>query len=464
MTDLPALPTGALVRAARRRDGRPQAAVAGLCGISTDYLSQIERGRKKPSGDVLAKLAAELGVAVGTLLGDDDASPAKTEPTVTGGAAVVQALLQRKNASLRPAPVHELRDRVEQAWRVWQTSPTRFTEAEALLPGLIRNAEGTVRALRTGTDAGERREVLRVAADLYGLLRSYCRRIGRLDLSLMVADRALRAAEDADDPLRIAAAQWNLGHVLLSQPGREQEAAVVAVDASRDLANVVDSPAVAAVGGALELVVVVADARGRRPWAARDRLTAAAVPLARRSGESNVLWTVFGPTNVALHALSVEMTAGDAVEGLRMADQIDVSSLPSRERQFTFGLEVARCYDLRRDDAAVLVHLLDLEELAPEDLERGPRRRGVRLLGGAHPLVGRIAFPFPFPDDLIRVQRGSDRRGVHHVGEIPGSVHRHDGRLLLPAGLRDRAAPRTETGYRVQTRWRRSAMPVTCRR
>ncbi|MFD8711499.1 helix-turn-helix domain-containing protein [Streptomyces anulatus] len=50
LTDLPAIPTGALVRAARRRDGRPQAAVAGLCGISTDYLSQIERSRKKPSG------------------------------------------------------------------------------------------------------------------------------------------------------------------------------------------------------------------------------------------------------------------------------------------------------------------------------------------------------------------------------------------------------------------------------
>ncbi|MFD7676148.1 helix-turn-helix domain-containing protein [Streptomyces anulatus] len=391
MTDLPTLPTGALVRAARRRDGRPQAAVAGLCGISTDYLSQIERGRKKPSGDVLAKLAAELGVAVGTLLGDDDAPPAKTEPAVTGGAAVVQALLQRKDASLRPAPAHELRDRVEQAWKVWQTSPTRFTDAEALLPGLIRDAEGTVRALRTGTEAGERREALRAAADLYGLLRSYCRRIGRLDLSLMVADRALRAAEDADDPLRIAAAQWNLGHVLLSQPGREQEAAGVAMDASRDLAHVVDSPAVAAVRGALELVVVVADAAGRRPWAARDRLTAGALPLARRSGESNVLWTVFGPTNVALHALSVEMTAGDAVEGLRMADRIDVSSLPSRERQFTFGLEVARCYDLRRDDAAVLVHLLDLEELAPEDLERSPlgRQLVIDLMHRARPTYRR---------------------------------------------------------------------------
>ncbi|WP_404952603.1 hypothetical protein HFP69_37580 [Streptomyces sp. ARC12] len=91
-----------------------------------------------------------------------------------------------------------MRDRVEQAWKVWQTSPTRFTDAETLLPDLIRDAEGTIRALRTGTDAGERREALRVAADLYGLLRSYYRRVGRLDLSLMVAE----PGAPADRPVR----------------------------------------------------------------------------------------------------------------------------------------------------------------------------------------------------------------------------------------------------------------------
>ncbi|MFI2470974.1 helix-turn-helix domain-containing protein [Streptomyces globisporus] len=391
--DLPNPPTGARVRAARERDGRPQAAIAGLCGISTDYLSQIERGRKNPSGEVLALLAAELNVTVGTLLGDAECGSAKTEPSAAAGSLVVQALLQRHGPALAPSRARELRIRVEQAWTVWQTSPRRFTEADALLPDLIRDVEGTLRALRTGTDVGERRDVLGVSADLYGLLRSYYRRIGRLDLSLMVADRALRAAEDADDPLRIAAAQWNLGHVLLSQPGSEQEAADVAIGASRDLAAEVDSPAAAAVRGALELVVVVADARARRPWAARERLRAGAAPLARRSGESNTLWTVFGPTNVELHALSIEMTAGDAVEGLRLADRIDVSALPSRERQFTFGLEVARCYDLRRDDAAVLVHLLELEQLSPEDLERSPlgRQLVVDLVGRVRPTYRRQA-------------------------------------------------------------------------
>ncbi|WP_461020158.1 helix-turn-helix domain-containing protein [Streptomyces daliensis] len=41
---------GTRIRHARERNGRTQTAVAGLCGISVEYLSQIERGLKTPSG------------------------------------------------------------------------------------------------------------------------------------------------------------------------------------------------------------------------------------------------------------------------------------------------------------------------------------------------------------------------------------------------------------------------------
>ncbi|MFF2902327.1 transcriptional regulator [Streptomyces sp. NPDC057966] len=237
---------------------------------------------------------------------------------------------------------------------------------------LIGDVETAVRAHRYGSDPIERRETLRAAADLYGLLRSYCRRVGRSDLSLMVADRALRSAEDADDPLRIATATWNLGHVMLSRSGDEQDAVDVVLRAAEDLQRSLTTPAAVAMRGALELVAVVAEARTHRAWAARDRLNHRVLPLADQAGEGNVQWTVFGPTNTELHAVSVEMLDGDAIEGLRLADQVNITCLPSRERQFTFGLEVARCYDLRREDAAVLVHLLELETLAPEDLERSP--------------------------------------------------------------------------------------------
>ncbi|MEU0413881.1 helix-turn-helix transcriptional regulator [Streptomyces griseorubiginosus] len=377
----PKLPVGQKVKYYRRRNGnRTQAAVAGLCGISERYLQQIEAGQKVPSAEVLGRLAAELGVPLAALL-TEDAVEESTVP-LTAAPAVARALMgyDRPRSSAFAGP-SELRERVEQAWGIWQSSKDRFTAAALVLPDLISDVEHAVRVHRTGTDALARREVLRVAADLYGLLRSYCRRAGRLDLSLMVADRAIRAAEDADDPVRIAAAQWNLGHVLLShnEPTAVEEAKDVALGAVEQLHQASMTADAKAVEGALELVAVVSDALRRHWWAARTRLEQRAAPIAEQVGEGNVQWTVFGPTNVAMHAMSIEMLAGEGSEGLRVADQIDMHGLPSRERQFTFGLELARCHDLRREDAAVIVHLLDLEEVAPEDLARSPLARNMIL-------------------------------------------------------------------------------------
>ncbi|MEL5958344.1 hypothetical protein AADR41_26880 [Streptomyces sp. CLV115] len=109
--------------------------------------------------------------------------------------------------------------------------------------------------------------------------------MGRLDLSLMVADRALREAEDADDPLRIAAARWNPGRVLLSRPGQEAEAAEVAMGAADELGRTLKTAGVAEVRGTLELVAVVAEARTGRSWAAREHLTGSVAPLAEQVGE-----------------------------------------------------------------------------------------------------------------------------------------------------------------------------------
>jgi hypothetical protein len=49
------------------------------------------------------------------------------------------------------------------------------------------------------------------------LLRTFAKRIGRTDLSLLAAARGIASAHQADDPLRLAAAWWNLGHILLAQ-------------------------------------------------------------------------------------------------------------------------------------------------------------------------------------------------------------------------------------------------------
>lgn len=370
----PDLLVGERIRTHRMRQGRSQAVIAGLCGITEDYLSRIERGLKTPTLDVLVKIARELRVPVAALLSDEPVQQHSTSETFMPQ-DIAQALLGYggdANRTAPPAPA-VLRERVETAWRIWQSSKTRYTDTAVLLPDLIRDTETALRARNADARHGARREILRSAADLYFLLRSYCRRTGRTDLSLLAADRALRAAEEADDPIRIAAAQWNLGHILLGTD--EPEAALdVALSGVEQVKAHVGTPE-GAMAGALHLVAVVAEARRKRRWAARERLLDKALPQADAAGEGNPMWTVFGPTNVTLHAVSLDMEAGESAAALRLAEDVDITTLPSLERQFTFQLEVARCWDLRREDAAVLVHLLDLETLAPEDLARNPLSR-----------------------------------------------------------------------------------------
>ncbi|MEU5434199.1 helix-turn-helix transcriptional regulator [Streptomyces sp. NPDC020719] len=390
--DAPRVPVGGRIAHYRHKNGnRSQAAVAGLCGISVRYLSLIENGKRIPSYDVLVRLAAELGVPVAALIAED--TPAVVAAPLTIESGVARAFMGYGSPAVGTPAAPVLRDRVDQAWTSWQCSEQRFTDAAQTLPELIADIEHAVRSHRHGNDPTARRDVLRTTADLYGLLRSYCRRTGRLDLSLMAADRAMRAAEDADDPVRIAAASWNLAHALLSdtRDGAAQEATEVALQAVDQLRREPAGRETAAMQGALHLVAAVAAARQRQWWQARERLQQHAAPLGRTAREDNVQWTVFGPTNVSLYAVSVEMIAGEAADALRMADGIDTGQIPSRERGFTFAVELASCCAMRRDDAGLLVHLLRAEELSLEDFVRSPvaldlltglRRRGRRTYRG----------------------------------------------------------------------------------
>ena len=51
---------GAELRRARHESGRTLGDVAGKAGISTPYLSEVERGRKEPSSEVLEAVAGAL--------------------------------------------------------------------------------------------------------------------------------------------------------------------------------------------------------------------------------------------------------------------------------------------------------------------------------------------------------------------------------------------------------------------
>jgi transcriptional regulator with XRE-family HTH domain len=366
----PEVTIGERVRFYRDAQHKTQSVVAGLAGITVDYLSQIERGTRTPTIATLHRLAAILRVRTSALLGEPASD--QEEPGYPSVRSICRAFMATDILTSSDAPVDlaHLRDRVQLAWKTWQTSPTRYSDTVPLVPDLLADCERATRSFQAAGEDDQRRDAFRLLADLYSLLRTVTKRVGRLDLSLLAADRAYRAAEQADDPLRIAATRWNIGHVLLADNQADAAEEITLKTAESLEPRLPDLPAdFTAVFGALHLVAAVAAARNGDAWAGRDRLRDHAAPAAAAVGEGNVQWTVFGPTNVGLHAVSIEMEAGEAAEALRIADAVAAARSPSVERRATYFLELARCYDQQREDAAVLLHLLRVEREAPEDMK-----------------------------------------------------------------------------------------------
>ncbi len=72
------------MRFARQTNRRTQDVVAGLAGVTTDYLYQIERGKKLPTLPVLMALTEIFRLPVATLLAPTGLSAAAAPPRPKG--------------------------------------------------------------------------------------------------------------------------------------------------------------------------------------------------------------------------------------------------------------------------------------------------------------------------------------------------------------------------------------------
>ncbi|UGT46026.1 helix-turn-helix domain-containing protein [Nocardia yamanashiensis] len=59
---------GERLRSLRQEHGEKLAETAARAGISPQYLSEVERGRKEPSSEMIAALAGALGTDLGGLI------------------------------------------------------------------------------------------------------------------------------------------------------------------------------------------------------------------------------------------------------------------------------------------------------------------------------------------------------------------------------------------------------------
>jgi hypothetical protein len=91
-----------------------------------------------------------------------------------------------------------------------------------------------------------------------------------------------------------------------------------------------------------------------------------------------------------MYAVSIEVEAGEASEGLRLAEKVDPDPRLSIERRVAFHLEQARGYTQRQDYSSALVLLQAVNGEAPEDVTYRPAAR-VALNTIVHRARGSVA-------------------------------------------------------------------------
>ena len=339
---------GERIAAYRRRRGLSQAALAGLVGRSESWLSQVERGvRSVDRLSVLLDMARVLHVDVEALTG----TPWQYAPNggnVPGNLDEVRRFFARYDHLLGVEPpagvtLEDLRSRVAQAHRTYQAA--RYEEVIVQLPELLTVAEGLHRTV-TGDD---RREVVLSYVSAYVVVAKLLTKLGVGDIALVASDRSATAAVAAESPAARGMAAYQVVCALLRS-------------------DRTDEPALTSVTGALWLISAVIAGRRTDRAEAWHRLDVAEDLAVTLGQDANFAWTAFGPTNVAIHRVSVAAELGDAGEALRVAADVETERLPEglSSRRAETHLNLAWAQAQRKRDAEATLHLLEAERTAPQ--------------------------------------------------------------------------------------------------
>ena len=360
---------GRKIAAERRRRGLSQPELARMIDRSVAWVSQVERGvRKVDRMSVLETLAAALDVPLAELAAEAPVVAAVTEePPGAGGLRLVLSGAHALRAMLdnRPSPtIDTLRGEARKAWELAHAG--RYTDLTDLLRGLVPDLETAVRAL----PEKQRSELFELMAATYQACSAALAKLGEPEAAWIAADRAMATAEQAGNPMLVAAGSFRLVFVFITARHYDQaeETARTAAEALWPMADE-GNPEAMSLWGGLTLQRAVIASRVNDPDAAYDQLELAR-QIAGRLGEGrNDYNTEFGPANVELQEVAVAVELGDAGRALRVASTVDTSGL-SAERRARILIEVARAHAQRRQTHEAIAALLQAEQITPE-LVRG---------------------------------------------------------------------------------------------
>jgi hypothetical protein len=236
-----------------------------------------------------------------------------------------------------------------------------------LVPDLLRD----LHAASTGPD---RPAALRLLCEAAFTASTIVRNLGHPAEVWLAAERCREAAEATEDPVLLGYAAMARGSAAL-RCGSFQRSLALAGAAADDL-----QPHLARRGGretlGLLLLVSAYASRGlkrlddSRTWAGE------AVALAERTGETETMSLFFGPTNVNIWRIGMEVDGGDPARAVDIARSTNPATIAAGCRQVFYYADVGRAYArLRGKDREAIRFLLTAERIAPQHVHSSPHAR-----------------------------------------------------------------------------------------
>lgn len=353
----------------KARDLTQQQLAALLSNRSSGWMSQVERGIQPVRRmDVLQEIANALGVSTQTLNPDAPIAAPATEPVpvlsndldgareVIAGHPALTALLSAETTAV---DVDALTAQVDEMWE--HTHQANHPVVSDMVTDLIPQLEHAVRTV----PADQRPRVYGLLSNAYQALAAAFARQGDARAAWVAADRAITTAERADDVLLVCAGVFRMVHafIRLGDKQEAEHAVRTAIQALEQQENL--PPEGLSVLGSLHLAKALVHARCAQRSEARKEISNARRVADQLGEDRNDYHLEFGPTNVAIQAVSTAVELGDAGEAIDVAETIDAESL-SPERQGRLLMDVGRAYAQRRQTPDAIESLLRAERLSPE--------------------------------------------------------------------------------------------------
>lgn len=395
---------GQRVRMVRRRRGLSLAVAAGLAGISTGYLSMLERGlRGFNRRGLLDDLAEALGCSVSDLIGRTHLAQTDRDLAEALATLIPDISLAVHDCTLDDVPDMPARP-VEQLVAAAARANAHLDAAQFSLAGQgLGDVLSELHVHVVTGNAETCRAALGALAEACLVGTSVARHFGYADLAVAISQRGCDAARRLDDATRtgLLTMHHSLG---LAWIGARHRVTSVLDDTLAEFRPdpSADDTGPAQAAGMMHLTAALHHARQNHASDADEHLDAA-TDLADHAGEGNVLLQHFGPVNVATWGLNVAVELG---RGPAVAETLD-GEVP--RLLATFGSAVrggALHFDLARAYA---------QAGGARDTE------AIRHLDAADRVAPQYVRPDPMARDLVRIL---DRRAPRRVWELTSLCNR----------------------------------------